>query len=196
MSRQQALAAPPDSRFANAGLVSVRRQGGRKAACLGFSLAVAPACAARPCPWPEATGERLLERRVGTLSLAEVGVDKAVAEISSRSDLPLSFIQALPHSTISLELHDASVREALDAVVERAPEFRYGFVGRRLVFYPKEAIWQTRLDNLQLGPGPRLAVTRALAAELARRLPGLAHLAGPWVLGNASSYTYQDVVSV
>jgi len=166
------------------------------APCLSCFLGVSPALAAASCPWPEAMGQRLLDRRVGTLSLGLVEVEKAVAEICDRSDLPLSFIQAPSHPRISLELHDASVRQALDAVLAQAPEYRYSFVAERLILYPQEPVWQTRLENISLGPGPRLQVTRALAAELARRLPFFAHLSGAWVLGNGASYNYRDVVTV
>jgi hypothetical protein len=162
---------------------------------LGFFLGVWPALAGG-CPWPEAMGQRLLDRRVGTLSLSLVEVEKAVAEICDRSDLPLSFIQASTHPKISLELHDASVRQALDAVLAQAPEYRYGFVAERLILYPQEPVWQTRLEDISLGPGPRLQVARALAAELARRLPFFAHLSGAFVLGNGKSYTYRDIVTV
>ncbi|HXM71271.1 MAG TPA: hypothetical protein VN970_09055, partial [Thermoanaerobaculia bacterium] len=43
---------------------------------LGLLLGVSPALAAA-CPWPEAMGQRLLDRRVGTLSLSLVEVEKA-----------------------------------------------------------------------------------------------------------------------
>src|ERR1700688_4126361 len=162
---------------------------------LGLLLGVSPALAAA-CPWPEAMGQRLLDRRVGTLSLSLVEVEKAAAEICDRSDLPLSFVQAPSHRKISLELHDASVRQALDAVLAQAPEYRYGFVAERLILYPQEPVWQTRLEDISMGPGPRLQVTRALAAELVRRLPFFAHLSGPWVLGSGRSYNYRDVVTV
>ncbi|HXM71270.1 MAG TPA: Ig-like domain-containing protein, partial [Thermoanaerobaculia bacterium] len=162
---------------------------------LGLLLGVSPALAAA-CPWPEAMGQRLLDRRVGTLSLSLVEVEKAAAEICDRSDLPLSFVQAPSHRKISLELHDASVRQALDAVLAQAPEYRYGFVAERLILYPQEPVWQTRLEDISLGPGPRLQVARSLAAELARRLPFFAHLSGAFVLGNGKSYTYRDIVTV
>ncbi len=162
---------------------------------LSFFLGAWPALAGA-CPWPEAMGQRLLDRRVGTLSLGPVEVEKAIAEICDRSDLPLSFIQAASHRKISLGLHDASVRQALDAVLAQAPEYRYGFVAERLILYPQEPVWQTRLEDISLGPGPRLQVARALAAELARRLPFFAHLSGAWVLGNGDSYTYRDIVTV
>ncbi len=167
--------------------------GGKPLVAAALQLAQGAAAA---CSWPEATGERLLARKVGDLSVTLVEVEKAVAEIAKQSDLPMSFIQADSHRKISLTLRDASVRQALDEILRQAPEYRYGLVAERLVLYPHDPIWETRLDNLSLGPGPRFAVTGELAKELSRRLPALAYLSGPWMLGNGNSYTYRDIVSV
>jgi len=148
------------------------------------------------CLWPEVSGERLLERRVDILSVNGVDVGVAIAELSSKCNLPLSFIQASPEAKVSLDLRGTTVRQALDAIVAQAPLYSYGIFAGRLVLYPTDPKWQTRLDDLRLGPAPRVQVTRALANELSRRLPSFGNLAGPWVLGDPTAYTYQDVVTV
>jgi hypothetical protein len=167
-------------------------------AVLLFLLAAAQpaAAAAIDCAWTEAAGNRLLERKVGSLSLKQVDLEVAVAKISEASDLPMSFVQLKDSATIDLDLKEASVREALEALIRRAPGYRYGLIGGRLVFYPLDPLWERTITGISLGPGRRLAITRALSAELARQVPELAALSGPWVMGNTSSYTYTDIVSV
>jgi hypothetical protein len=151
---------------------------------------------ARVCSWPEVSGERLLTRPVKSLTVHAAKVEIALVELDKEiGGLPLSFIQADPEAKVSLELHRSTVREALDTIVAQAPSYRYRIVADHLVFYPRDPKWETRLD-LALGPAPRLQATMALAKELRRRLPAFADLAGPWVLGDPRSYTYQDVVTV
>lgn len=51
-------------------------------ALLLLLTAASPATAATSCTWSETTGDHLLERKVGTLSLKQVGLEAAVAKIS------------------------------------------------------------------------------------------------------------------
>jgi hypothetical protein len=150
------------------------------------------------CLWLKARGEQLLERQVEALSITGARVEVAVAALSDQADLPISFIQTDPEETVSLDMHEITVRQALDAIVAYAPRYRYTVVSGRLVLYPRDPKWETRLDDVHLGPGPRIRITRELASELSRRLAGFADLGGPWVgfAGSGRAYTYQDVVSV
>jgi hypothetical protein len=151
---------------------------------------------AQMCSWPEVSGERLLARPVDSLSARGDKVEIVLAKLDSKiGGLPLSFIQADPEATVSLELRHSTVREVLDAIVAQAPGYRYRVVASHLVLYPRDPKWEMQLD-LALGPAPRLQATRALAEELRRRLPAFADLAGPWVSGDPRSYTYQDMVTV
>lgn len=159
-------------------------------------LGAASPAVATTCTWTETAADRLLERKVGSLSLKQVDLETAVAKISEASDLPMSFVQLKDSGTIDLDIKEATVREALEALKRSAPGYRYGVIGGRLVFYPLDPLWERTITGISLGPGPRLAVTRALSAELARRVPELSALSGPWVMGNTSSYTYTDIVSV
>jgi hypothetical protein len=155
---------------------------------------VSLAGSALPCSWSEVSGERLLDRRVGDFSVTDVRVEVAVAQLSDKTNLPLSFIQAEPEAKVSLDLRGATVRQVLDGIVAHVPRYRYGIVSGRLVLYPSDPKWELRIDDLRLGPGPRLRMTKDLASELSRRLPQFATFGGPWVSGDG--YTYRDVVSV
>jgi hypothetical protein len=146
------------------------------------------------CAWPEVSVERLLARSVESLSAHGVKVEVAVAELESKVGLPLSFIQAFPEAKVDLDLHGATVRQVLDAIVTGAPQYRYGIISDRLVLYPRDPKWELPIDHLHLGPGPRLQITRDLARELRQRLPVFATLGGPWSSGNG--YTYRDIVQV
>jgi len=145
-----------------------------------------------------ASAGELLERRINALEAREKKVEHVVAILSEKANLPISFIQTDPEEVVSLDLHEITVRQALDAVVARAPRYRYGILSGRLVFYPRDPKWEMRLDDVHLGPGPRVRITRELASELSRRLPAFAKLGGPWVgfAGSGKAYTYQDVVTV
>ncbi len=149
-------------------------------------------------PWgrPEASGEHLLDRRIDVFSFIDVNVEDAIAQLCDKANLPLSFIQADPEPRVSLTLRGATVRQILDAIVARAPVYRYGFLAGRLVLYPRDPKWEMRVNNLSLGPAPRARLAKDLATELSRRLPAFADLCGPWILGDPRSYAYQDAVTV
>lgn len=148
-----------------------------------------------PCPWPEMTS-RLLDRRVASLAISQTRVVWAVAELSKRANLPLSFIQAEPEESVRLDLQHTTVREVLDSIVAQAPSYRYGTVAGRLILYPRAEKWETVVSNIRLGPGRRVQMARELASELSRRLPAFSKLFGPWILGDPTAYTYMDAVSV
>jgi hypothetical protein len=165
-------------------------------AWLALLAAVPPAAPVGSCGWPEATGEHLLERHVGTLSLRHVDFETALAKICDASDVPLSSVQLDDLGMINLELKEANVRDALDALMQQVPTYRYDLIGGRLVVYPRDPLWGRKITDISLGPARRLEINRALVKELARRVPELANLAGPWVMGDTGSYNYNDIVSV
>jgi hypothetical protein len=167
---------------------------------LDFERLSCEAAGGSSCVWLGASGGQLLEQRVDDLSLTSVKVEAAVVALSSKANLPLSFIQTDPEETVSLDLHESTVRQALDAIVARAPDYRYAIVSHRLVLYPRDPKWEIRLDDVHLGPGPRIRITQELASELSRRLSAFTNLGGPWVgfagSGKGKAYTYEDLVSV
>ncbi|MFY9826795.1 MAG: hypothetical protein WAM82_35905 [Thermoanaerobaculia bacterium] len=129
--------------------------------------------------------------------MSDAKVEIALAELHRKvGTLPLSFIQADPEAKVSLDLRRSTVRDVLDAIVAKAPVYRYGIVAGRLMFYPRDPKWEMQINDLRLGPATRVRMAEALAAELSRRFPAFANLGGPWILGDPRSYTYQDVVAV
>jgi hypothetical protein len=155
-----------------------------------------PASGEPSCWWLEARGEQLLERHIDVLSLPEVKVEVAVAALSDKANLPLSFIQANPTDMVSLDLHGVTVRQALDNFVKRAPHYRYNIVAGRLVLYPRNPEWERQISDVHLGPASRRRMTNLLAKELERQLPDLGNFAGTWVIGDPRNYIYQDMVTV
>jgi hypothetical protein len=73
------------------------------------------------CPWQEVVGERLLDQPVGDLSCKDLEVSKVAFMLAEKHAVPLSFVQADNDARVSLDLHDATVRQVLEAVVARAP---------------------------------------------------------------------------
>jgi len=169
-------------------------------AIVSYGYVALPLAAAVASPYTcmEASAEQLLERHVDALSVTGVKVEKAVAELSEMARAPMSFIQAEPEETVSLDLREITVRQALDAIVARAPRYRYGVVSDRLVIYPRDSKWELRLDDVYLGPGPRARITKELADEIRWRLPTFSDLHDSWrgFAGSGKPHTYQDVVLV
>jgi hypothetical protein len=147
------------------------------------------------CPWPEASGPRLLDRKVADVAVTDAPVPVVWSALVDQH-VPISFIESDTEAMLTLDLRGATVRQVLDAVVARAPAYQYGLVADRLVMYSRSPVWKARLDNVNLGPGPRQRVTRALVEEISRRVPDLANLDGPNTVGDPRSYVFQDVVSV
>jgi hypothetical protein len=147
------------------------------------------------CIGREESGEALLDRSIGPFSAKGATVEE-ISDTLLEHHVPLSFVQADVEATISVELGDATVRNVLDAVVARAPGYRYGVIDGRLVLYPRDQKWTMPLEGVKLGPSSRLGVGIHLADELRRRAPGLARLAGPTLAGNGDSFVYSDVVAV
>jgi hypothetical protein len=179
---------------------------GRSIACMSLAVMVsANAFAASSptpadmslCRWLGASGDELLVRRIAHFSVKQATAARAVAEFSTTANLPLSFIQGdAGDEALSLDMQNATVRQILDELVARVPSYRYSLIAGRLVLYPRDPKWETRLEDIHLGPAPRVQVANALARELSRRLPAFADLVGPWVLGDPNAYTYKDEVSV
>ena len=151
------------------------------------------------CAWPELTGTRLLDRRLGPVSFKSATVWEVVHRLIRERHVPLSFIEDIPAVRLSIELGDGTLRQVLNAVVAHLPRYRYAFVGSRLVLYPHDSPWDTgRLDGMNFGPGPRRRVGIDLVEELLRRVPALAQadLRDPWLFGNPENFLYQDPVEV
>jgi hypothetical protein len=148
------------------------------------------------CPWPSVSGQQLLDRHLGPLSFSRATLAEVVRTLLTKYHVPLSFVEAEPNAKLVLSVTDTTVAELLDLIVARIPGYRYGFVGARLVLFSTDPKWQTRIDDLTLGPGPRRKVSAALVVELRRRVPALSELGTPWTFGDPGSYVYQDQVAV
>jgi hypothetical protein len=148
----------------------------------------------RGCLWQEVTGERLLGRKLDDLSVTNATVLEAWASVTAHG-VPLSFIEGESETRLSLNLSRITVREALDAIVAHAPGYRYALISGRLVLYPRDPRWETRLGDVRLGPGRRLQVAKDLL-DLVRRTPTLSAIGYPVMIGDPRSFVYQDKVSV
>ena len=149
------------------------------------------------CPWPSESGQRLLDRSLGgPLSFVQATVEDIALDLGKERRVPLSFIDAEAAPRLTFSTRDSTLRELLDRIVTQAPAYRYRFVGSRLVLYPVDPLWETRIDDLRLAPGQRRWVGEALVVELRRRVPALAALNPPWTIGTMDSFVYRDQVSV
>ena len=147
------------------------------------------------CAGPERAPERLLAQSLGELSAHEEAVGAVAARLRDAHDVPLSFIEGDNEVKISLTIPHATVQEALEGIVEAAPDYRYATIAGHLVLYPRSEKWDARLQAVSLGPGPRERIASQLADEISRHLPALAKF-GQVTAGNANSYVFQDPVTV
>src|SRR5580692_5631596 len=93
------------------------------------------------CLWPEISGSRLLDHRLGPISFKAATVWEVVHALIREHHVPLSFIETNPEAKLTIKLGEASVRQVLDAIVVQAPRYRYTFVSSRLVLYPHDSPW-------------------------------------------------------
>lgn len=167
---------------------------GRTGALQGGPASYPSAPVEAPCASTKESVQRVLARRLGELSVH----DETVASVAARLQkdaVPLSFIARDEDLKISFAMSRPTVQEVLETIVKLAPAYRYATIADHLVLYPRGTTWETRLEGVHLGPGPRDRVAVKLTDEVERRLPGLAHF-GTFLSGNHSSYVFQDTVSV
>ena len=102
--------------------------------------------AAQGLPLSEATGtpleaEDLLEKKILSLSIVQQSVYDVVLRLIRDHETPLSFIEAEGSAarapTISLKVHNGSLKEVLDRLVAKSPEYRYEVLNNKLILYPK-----------------------------------------------------------
>jgi hypothetical protein len=148
------------------------------------------------CPWLKESSQLLLDRNISAFSATDVSVQDLWNTLTSDLKVPLSFIHNDPDVKISLTFRRGTLRQLLDEIVAHAPTYRYAIMARHLVLYSRDPKWQARINDIQLGPGPRLQVASTLAEQLSRRLPELSTLGGPGIRGDPSSYVYQDVAAI
>jgi hypothetical protein len=155
-----------------------------------------PVLGAPECPWPELSGQRLLDRSLGSIAFSNVAVWQIVTELVRKYGVPISLIEAYPEAKITLTLPSCTLRHLLDAIVAKATGYRYSFVGPHLILYSSDPKWQTRIDNFGLVAGARRAVSEELMPRLRRFVPALGSFGIPWYRGDLDSFVLQDEVRV
>jgi hypothetical protein len=146
------------------------------------------------CPWPELSGQRLLEHQLGRVIFANVPVRDAVEALVHDYGMPLSFIEHSPGGRVTAALPSTTVKQLLDKIVASAPGYRYDFIGPHLVLYSSDPMWRTRIERLDVPAGPRIAAIAGLVQRLGRLAPSLTRLVAPGVSGHPDSIVYMDHV--
>lgn len=147
------------------------------------------------CLSPEELSNRTLKRHLGELSANNEAVASLVATLQTDYEVPLSFIEDDEDVKISFAMSGPTVEDVLARIVDLAPVYRYTTIGGHPVLYSRGTKWDSRLDSMPLGPGPRGRVASQLALELGHRLPVFAHF-GTNLSGDGGSYVSQDPISV
>jgi hypothetical protein len=157
-----------------------------------------PPLGAPGCPWPQLSGQHLLERRLGRILFANTRVSEITRALVHRYGVPLSFIEASSLARVTVALPSCTLRQLLDKIVTGAPTYRYGFLGPHLVLYSTEPQWQTRIEHIHLPTGGRLSVSIDLVKLLRSQVPALARFQPPgyFVIGNPDPPIYGDPVQI
>ncbi len=164
----------------------------------GSSLGEVPTLGPEGCPWASVSGQRLLDWKLTyRLASSRAKVEDIVTALQQQYHIPISFIAADEDSAVVVTMRDGSLGQLLDRLVAQSPVYRYRFIGARLVLLPVDARWETPINELRIAaPQRRWEMGQALVSELRRRLPLLATLNPPWLVGNPADFIYHDQVSL
>jgi hypothetical protein len=155
-----------------------------------------PALGGPGCPWPELSGERLLDRRLGSISFTNAALWQVWKELVEKRGVPLSLIEDPTEARVTLNLPSCTVRQLLDQIVARTAGYRYGFVGPHLVLYSTNPWWQTRIEDLGLKQDGRWRVMDELLARLSPRAPSAVRIKPAGELGDLTNFIFDDEVRV
>jgi hypothetical protein len=148
------------------------------------------------CPWPELSGQRLLDHQLGRVEFKNVAVRDLASSLVYAYGVPLSFIEDSPSTKVTVILPSCTLHELLDRIVAEHSGYRYGFIGSHLVLFSRDPKWQTRVNHLDLPTEPRSTAIADLVLGLQRLVPSLAQLrwAGVHIVGNPDRVIYTDLV--
>lgn len=155
-----------------------------------------PALGGPGCPWQELSGERLLDRRLGSVSFTNAALWQVFKELVEKRGVPLSLIEDPTEARVTLNLPSCTLRQLLDQIVARTAGYRYGFVGPHLVLYSTNPWWQTRIEDLGLKAGGRWTVMDELLARLSPRAPAVVRFKPAMALGDLRNFIITDEVRV
>jgi hypothetical protein len=157
---------------------------------------VPPDLGSAGCPWPELSGQRLLDRPLGGVSFSNASLWQIARDLVHKYGVPISLIEAAPNTKVTLALPSCSLRQLLDKIVSTTADYRYGFVGSHLLLYSKDPKWQTRIDNLGPISGARGIVGEQLMVRLRHLAPVLGRFRQAAYRGNPDAFILRDEVQV
>ncbi len=154
-----------------------------------------PQLGAPGCLWPELSGQRLLQRQLGPITLANVAIRDVAKILVEKYGVPISFIEAAPDARLTLVQPQCTLQQLLDRIVTLAPGYRYGFIGPHLVLFSSDPKWRTRIEHLDQPGEPRFSATCDLVLRLRKLVPSLAQLQIPSLRGNPEAFVFADPVT-
>jgi len=147
----------------------------------------------------KSSSRQQLDQRV-SVSARNESIYEVVKALRSDYKVPLCFVEPDIHTTaqkkVSLDLHDVSLKAALDGIVSQAPFVKYKQVNGRLVVFPDERKYflpmTVDLENLD-----RIDAVDAYIRKLADRYPSeFGNLVGPTMTGFPGAPRYTDKITI
>jgi hypothetical protein len=148
------------------------------------------------CTWIALSAEQLLGHRLGEVELREADLTEIFATVLGNRGVPVSYIEAEKHPSITLRLTNPTVRELLESLISKLPGYSYAFLHQHLVFYPRVPPYDSPLAEMSLPMLTRLNAASRMAKELKARYGSLAKLEPPMLAGDAQHLIYSDKIAV
>lgn len=144
-------------------------------------------------------GQQKLDQKV-SISARNESLYDVVKTLRDDYKVPLCFIEPEIHAAaqknISLDLHEVSLKSALESILSQIPVLKYKSVNGKLVLFPDERKYllpmTVDIENLE-----RIEAVDVYIAELAERYPSeFGNLVGPSIKGFPGAPIYTDKITV
>jgi hypothetical protein len=159
------------------------------AACFAFGFAAENATALG------AREARLLSRPM-EVRIQASSVLEAVDLLRSRSGVAVSLIAADTEPAIKLDLPPGSLGGALDSLVAHVPAYRYEVLQERVVVYPRNSPFDTKVQGIEILGAPRIEAATRYLDWLSKALPAVGEILPPPMKGQPGAGLYSESVTI
>jgi hypothetical protein len=139
-------------------------------------------------------GASLLSRRIGAVHLRNVSPLEAARTLRAKYGVPVSFFEAEVAARVTVDLDDATVQDALAAIVAGAGGYEFGLVRDHLMLYSREPRYQLTLGPEDVSGLPRFEAANRAGTQI-RGLKPLAGMSLPSIEGDARHPLHAESIS-
>jgi hypothetical protein len=166
------------------------------------TVAMLIACLSGSCGAPDRPPPRnpAAETDVLLRTLSPEGFEGLPMEIvvwlAQRHRLPISFIENDGDRKTGLFYREVTIAKVLDMIVVENPSYRWRSVEGRILLYPRDEKYDTRVGGIDVRDLKRPEAANRLFEALRENTPGFSDWAGAVVLGFADAPIYTEHVSL